>query len=206
MTLSEVAPGIWMRPYAPCFSGLGRSHAYVLGQRSRLLVEPSVGMVPEQEQWIAWAKSLEKGSRLAAVVLTHWHFDHTHLVEGIADALDVPIWGPPKNEHPTHDHQNMPRLDRELGEGDTLDVDGQRWAVWETPGHDDRHVCLVHGRTILLGDAVKVGIGNPDDFFRSLERIADLDAEIGLTAHERPFRAHSLSKMIRWRLAGALMP
>ncbi len=40
-----------------------------------------------------------KGSRPAAIVLTHGHFDHVGVLEDLAEAWDAPVWAHPL-EHP----------------------------------------------------------------------------------------------------------
>jgi glyoxylase-like metal-dependent hydrolase (beta-lactamase superfamily II) len=72
------------------------------------------------------------------------------------------------------------------------------WAVVETPGHADGHLCLVRDRVVIAGDHVlpritpAVGLypdSRPDplgDYMGSLERIARLDARLALPGHGDP--------------------
>jgi glyoxylase-like metal-dependent hydrolase (beta-lactamase superfamily II) len=119
------------------------------------------------------------GSRPAAIVLTHGHFDHAGSARALAEAWDVPIYAhrleapflkgarayPPKDPtvggamgffgrfFPNPVMDLGPRL-RELREGVVPGLAGWTWR--HTPGHTPGHVCFFHPESAVLiaGDAV----------------------------------------------------
>lgn len=111
----------------------------------------------------------------------------------------------PAEEEPAHEERPDPPAvpDRELTDGDLVDLPGRKLrAVW-TPGHTPGHLCLhlEDGDRIFTGDHVlpritpHIGLypyDLPDvdplgDFLTSLERIATIDAGEVLPAHQYRF-------------------
>jgi glyoxylase-like metal-dependent hydrolase (beta-lactamase superfamily II) len=98
--------------------------------------------------------------------------------------------------------------DRELTDGDLVDLPGRKLRVVWTPGHSPGHVCLhlEDGDRIFTGDHVlpritpHIGLypyDLPDvdplgDFLGSLERVAGIEAGEVLPAHQ--YRFHGLSE------------
>jgi glyoxylase-like metal-dependent hydrolase (beta-lactamase superfamily II) len=90
--------------------------------------------------------------------------------------------------------------DRDLLPGVEIDTDMGRWQVYETPGHAPSHVCLHQpDRGLLLsGDHLLGRISlyydfgyTPDpagEYLESLDAIAQLDTNLCLAGHARPFR------------------
>lgn len=90
--------------------------------------------------------------------------------------------------------------DRELVDGQRLDLPGRELKVLHTPGHSPGHVCLVDAAAgfVLTGDHVLARTtpnvsalpGSPpdplDDYLRSLELVAALGDLRGLPGHEEP--------------------
>ncbi len=120
------------------------------------------------------------GTRPAAILLTHGHFDHVGVLEDLAAAWDVPVYAhrlerpyldgsaayPPGDPSvgggavalasplfPTKPVNVSAQL-RELPEdGSIPDLPGWRWI--HTPGHSPGHVSFwrEHDRTVIAGDA-----------------------------------------------------
>ena len=91
------------------------------------------------------------------------------------------------------------RVDRELGDGDTVKTDLGTWRVVETPGHAPSHVCLYQAerRLLISGDHLLGRVSlyfdtgyTPDpvgEFLDSLDKAGRLDARLALAGHGRPF-------------------
>ncbi len=126
----------------------------------------------------------DSGQRIALVVLTHGHRDHSAGARSLAAAAGADI----RAFDPAH------RLgDLGLADGDVVEVGGLELRALATPGHSADHVCLVMPAesAVLTGDHV-LGRGtsvvaHPDgrmrDYLDSLERLRDVGAARLLPGH-----------------------
>lgn len=97
------------------------------------------------------------------------------------------------------------KVDRLLGEGDTVEIGKVKLDVWSTPGHTDGQLAFRLDNLLFVGDNLyrdgSVGVidahhgSNIPDFIRSLERIAADDSEFWLPSHGPVFRRDD--KLIR---------
>jgi glyoxylase-like metal-dependent hydrolase (beta-lactamase superfamily II) len=90
--------------------------------------------------------------------------------------------------------------DRDLVSGVEVETDGARWQVHETPGHAPSHVVLhePERRLMISGDhllgrvSVFFDYGNSPDpvgeFLSSLDVVEELETDLCLAGHGRPFR------------------
>jgi glyoxylase-like metal-dependent hydrolase (beta-lactamase superfamily II) len=154
-------------------------------------------------------------SQCRAIVATHADVDH---IQGLAKArgiLKAPILAHPLAVHPleTGDriktfaeiaaqnvHLDMPtvKVDRQVVDGEAIEVGGRRLEVWHTPGHTDSQLAFRMGNLLLSGDNIyrDGSVGAIDAhhgsdipaFIRSLERIAASDVEWLLPSHGPIFR------------------
>jgi glyoxylase-like metal-dependent hydrolase (beta-lactamase superfamily II) len=107
-----------------------------------------------------------------AVVQTHGHWDHVRAWDDLREDPGLPIWG-----HPG-DAELFPRpVDRELADGDVLDVGDLRVEVLHTPGHTDGSLhYLVEGAErphLFTGDSLFPGGHGRTTTAEDHERIMD---------------------------------
>ena len=112
------------------------------------------------------------GRRVEAVLLTHGHFDHMLHAQPFLDEgarlyvhqLDAPaLRSPALNLSGVINTQLvLPQADVLLGESDTVEEAGVRFAVLHTPGHTRGGVCYACGNVLFSGDTL---------FYRSYGRI-----------------------------------
>ena len=99
-------------------------------------------------------------------------------------------------------HVPQPETIQTVEDGDELILSGQSYRIFWTPGHADGQICLYrpHDRVFLAADHVlpritpNIGLYSEndrpdplDDYLKSLDKVADLDASIVLPGHGAPF-------------------
>ncbi len=90
------------------------------------------------------------------IVNTHGHGDHTGANQQFASGSDVEIYGHVKAA------RQIGKLDRELREGDVLELGEERLEVLHTPGHTPGSICLKSSDCLITGDTLFLaGCGNP---------------------------------------------
>lgn len=142
-----------------------------------IVIDP--GYAPEQV--MLEAEDLEK--KIAAVVLTHGHFDHVGGVRGIAEKLGCPVYLHQQElSQPEHMTAGPLYYTCTYGEGDVLKLAGLAIRVLHTPGHTPGSVCLMTEDVIFAGDTLfQNSIGRTDFpggsfalMQKSLDRLATL--------------------------------
>ena len=153
------------------------------------------------EQVARWL--VDKGLEAEAVLLTHGHFDHILGIPGLREEWpDLPVychpadWG--EGDAASLFGQRFPTV-RSFGditpyrEGDTVEVDGIRLEVLDTPGHTPGSVTLRAENVLFTGDTLFAGsIGRTDlpggdegELMRSLKRLGELEGDYQvLPGHE----------------------
>lgn len=142
----------------------------------------------------------ERGFTLSMLLQTHGHIDHVAtLRQTWAKYPDLHCYMHPldmMNVERAESYGQMigfpieapPRPDRELAEGDVIELGELRWNVLHTPGHAPGHVCFYEeGEGALIGGDLlfKQSIGrtdlpgcDPREMVRSLRRIMTLPDQV----------------------------
>ena len=114
------------------------------------------------------------GASVAAVVLTHGHFDHIAGVRGVVAATGAPllVHGADAEAMTTPAGSggamfgfevSAPAADRALADGDVIEAGDMRLTVMHTPGHTPGSICLAGDDHLFSGDTLFAGsIGRTD--------------------------------------------
>ena len=155
----------------------------------------------QREQEARWL--VDKGLEAETVFLTHGHFDHILGIPGLREEWpDLPVychpadWG--QGDAASLFGQRFPTV-RSFGditpyrEGDTVEVDGIRLEVLDTPGHTPGSVTLRAENVLFTGDTLFAGSmgrtdlpgGDEGELMRSLKRLGELEGDYQvLPGHE----------------------
>jgi hydroxyacylglutathione hydrolase len=123
--------------------------------------------------------------RPTAILVTHHHWDHTGGVNVLADAYDLPVYGPAS--------ENIAGIDIPLAGDDTFAIDelGIGFDVLDIGGHTAGHIGYLAGNILFCGDTLfsagcgRIFDGTAQQLHASLQRIASLpDETLICCAHE----------------------
>lgn len=188
------------------------TNCYLIGEEELYILDPGPTDPLEQARLKRHLDLLRtQGRSLKAIILTHTHPDHIGAVAPLVQEYDLSVWA-----HPACAGELDFRIDRELNDGDLIEIAGDRpWRLrcLHTPGHHPGHLCFHEetGDSLLVGDMVAnpgtiiVGAdygGNMDDYLKSLERLCTLKSAVLFPAHGMHVRPGNklLEETIRHRL------
>ncbi|ACJ19791.1 hydroxyacylglutathione hydrolase [Coxiella burnetii] len=112
---------------------------------------------------------------LAAILVTHHHWDHTNGIQGILQKHPAPVYGSVESAIPFCDH---PIVD---GQTFSIPYAELTFNVLAIPGHTLDHVAyyadqwVYTGDTLFAGGCGRIFEGSPDQFYHSLQKLASLD-------------------------------
>ena len=160
--------------------GSYRTNCYMLWEdKECVLVDPGF----EPEEILEQVRC--KGKTLAAILLTHGHFDHVGAVKQIAQEIGCPVYIHREDVTLPSRHTNGEIYHTHTyGEGDVVTAAGMTFTVIHTPGHTPGSVCLLCGDVMLSGDTLFAGTcgrtdippyGNPPQMRQSLARLKQLE-------------------------------
>jgi len=120
------------------------------------------------------------GLALAGILVTHHHADHVGGVDALRPRLQGPVWGPAR--------ENIPTPFVPLHEGNTVDVLGLHFEVFDVPGHTAGHIAYVQrgapsapllfcGDTLFSAGCGRLFEGTPAQMHASLGKLAALPAD-----------------------------
>jgi glyoxylase-like metal-dependent hydrolase (beta-lactamase superfamily II) len=170
------------------------SNAYLIVSKEPMLIDVGTGASLAQLEKRLGA--FLEGNRLARLVLTHMHFDHTGGAARIVADTGAEAFAHPPDSIALAEgdgdmtcsgwlgERQMPMKVCPLKEGDILECGGMRLEVLHTPGHTSGSICLFDRRSGVLfsGDTVFAngGVGRWDlptgDHRRLVESLERLSA------------------------------
>ena len=163
------------------FTGTG---TYIVGRGETAVIDPGPDL-PAHLQAILQAT---RGERIAAVLITHTHLDHSPLARPLAKATGARVYGlqaPRVAEAEVrldegHDRAFAP--DEPIADGQRVSGPGWTLQALTTPGHASNHVCfaLLEENALFCGDHVMgwstTVISPPDGdmaaYYASLDKVA----------------------------------
>ncbi len=192
----QVAPGVRRlladNPSPFTYSG---TQTYIVGSGEVAVIDPGPDM-PEHVEAILGATA---GERIAAILCTHTHRDHSPATRPLAAATRASIVGCAplalEDEGPradaAFDFDYAP--DRVLDDGERFDGGGWTLEAVATPGHTSNHLCFALGDTGVLftGDHVmdwSTTVVSPPDgdmtlYMASLDKLLDRGDSVYFPAH-----------------------
>ena len=166
--------------------GAYQTNCYLLYDPDRtdcLVIDPGY----EPEAVLSQVKRL--GKTVAAILLTHGHFDHVGAVRDLAAETGCLVY--------IHEQElTMPPqmtagklyYTHFYGEGDEISLAGLKIRVYHTPGHTPGSVCLETQGLLFTGDTLFAGScgrtdlpgGDWQTILTSLQRFCSFDGELGV--------------------------
>ncbi|MGA8169503.1 MAG: MBL fold metallo-hydrolase [Methylocystis sp.] len=195
MTRRLIAPN----PSAYTFTG---TCSYIVGEGEVAIIDPGPAIAAHIDALL----NAIAGEKLAAILVTHTHRDHSPAAKILREKTGAPILGcapyaasPDPMGHgldASHDRDYAP--DRVLTDGETLPVGGATLEAVATPGHTANHLCfaLREERTLFSGDHVMAWattvVAPPDgsmrDYMDSIEKLRRREDALYWPAHGGPVR------------------
>jgi len=162
------------------------TNTYLVGERDVAVIDPGPAMQAHVDSIIEHA-----GGRIAWILVTHTHPDHSPAASLLADRTGAEQLGMPAPDGPHQDHTFRP--DRVLTGGDTLQTGEFALRAVHTPGHASNHVCFLHqgrnwlftGDHLINGSTVVIDPpdGNMLQYIESLRQVKALRCDALAPGH-----------------------
>lgn len=146
------------------------------GSDEAVIVDPG----PDDDEHIS---RLADAGKIALVLISHRHFDHTDGIDKLADATGVPVYSAGSGF--------QRRLGGGLTDGQVIDAAGLRIKVFATPGHTADSLSFVLDDAVLTADTVlgrgttviDTEDGDLAHYLDSLQRLRGLGGRMVLPGH-----------------------
>ena len=173
--------------------------SYIVGEGEVAILDPG----PDDDAHLGRLLDAVSAERVAYVVVTHTHRDHSALAGRLAAATGAALVGArphiaragaPQGLDAAHDLGYAPA--RALADGENLEFGGERLTALATPGHAANHLCFAWGEALFSGDHVMAWstsvVAPPDgsmgDYMASLEKLRDREETVYWPGHGGPAR------------------
>lgn len=166
--VQQIEPGLRcvLAPNPSPLTGAG-TNTWIVGEGAVAVIDPG----PRDARHLsALMAALQTGERVAQIVVTHAHLDHSALAPDLSARTGAPVlgFGPAEAGRSA----TMARLAAQgltgggegvdtgfspaevLADGDGVEGDGWRLTALHTPGHFAGHLCLAWGERLFSGDLV----------------------------------------------------
>ena len=134
------------------------TNTWLLGREEVCVIDPG----PDDTRHLEAILGAAGGRRVAAIVVTHSHVDHSGLAPALSARTGAPVlafgdaragWRPvPEGVGGGWGVDWAFRPDREILDGQAIGGVGWRLVARHTPGHMGNHLCLDDGRRLFSGD------------------------------------------------------
>ena len=169
------------------------TQSYLIGTDEVAVIDPG----PDLPDHLGALEQAIGGRRVAAIMCTHTHRDHSPAARPLADRTGAPIIGcaplaletvGPRADA-SFDGNYAP--DRVLHDGETIPIDGEPLTAVATPGHTSNHLCFAYRGVLFSGDHVmgwSTTVVVPPDgdmaaYMESLEKLRARDDRTYYPAH-----------------------
>ncbi|HEX4801759.1 MAG: MBL fold metallo-hydrolase [Myxococcales bacterium] len=169
------------------------TQTYLIGDREVAVIDPG----PDLPEHLDALEEAIGGRKVAAIMCTHTHRDHSPASRPLAERTGAPIVGCA----PLALETAGPRADasfdsdyvpiRVLTDGETVEIEGKVIAAVATPGHTSNHLCFAYGDALFSGDHVmgwSTTVVFPPDgdmaaYMASLDKLRQRDDRVYYPAH-----------------------
>ncbi|WP_224814519.1 MBL fold metallo-hydrolase [Hasllibacter sp. MH4015] len=183
------------------------TQTYLIGEGEVVVIDPGPAM---EAHLRAILGALEPGERVAQILVTHSHLDHSPLARPLAEATGAPVlaagpsdWGRSAVMRALADAGGLGggegvdesfAPDTQIKEGDNVEGAWGRIDVLATPGHMANHLSFAWNGTLFSGDLVmgwSTSLVSPPDgdmtaFLASTTRLAARDDRVYYPGHGEP--------------------
>ena len=196
-SLEQIEPGIARllahNPSAFTYTG---TQTYLVGTVELAVIDPG----PDEPEHVDALVEAIGGRKLAAILCTHTHRDHSPAAAPLSQRTGAPIVGcaplaletvGPRADA-SFDGDYSP--DRVLEDGEAIEVNGRPLIAVATPGHTSNHLCFAWGDALFSGDHVmgwSTTVVVPPDgdmaaYIASLDKLRGRDDRVYFPAHGPP--------------------
>ncbi len=160
-----------------------QNFGYLIGDvatKKAMLVDPAWS--PPELMKVA----ADAGFTVAALAITHAHFDHTNAVDTLLERIDVPVYAHADEivyaKSGTNIVGDLGRTVKAVAGSEKVKLGETEIEFLHTPGHTPGSVCLRVGDHLITGDTLFIGGcgrtdlpgGNPGQLFRTLQKLGQL--------------------------------
>ena len=169
------------------------TQTYLAGEREVAVIDPG----PDLPEHLDALEIAIGGRKVAAIMCTHTHRDHSPAAKPLAKRTGAPIIGcapltletvGPRADA-SFDGDYAP--DRVLDDGEAIEVDGKPIVAVATPGHTSNHLCFAYRGALFSGDHVmgwSTTVVVPPDgdmaaYMQSLDKLRNREDRVYYPAH-----------------------